>query len=210
MDPSNVGRPSIDDGRRVTTHGRPANRGGIHLVSSQVRQVQMLTHLTVCSCDVLSPHTWLLKFNPAFVNDSGTYVCQVSTDPPLVRYFHFQVSGKQPFVNESIYDKLRMLFRKRLSRQCCTLPASSGYFECQVETHDLSDQASNPKSVLLSARFQTWQSVKKRACAISRNCCSHSVTILLQRVEQPRSFVFYLFLFLRCRMFRVRQSRLNR
>ena len=44
---------------------------------------------------IYSPHLWLLKFNPAVVNDSGTYLCHVATDPPLIRYVQLQISGKQ-------------------------------------------------------------------------------------------------------------------
>lgn len=40
-----------------------------------------------------SPHLWQLKFNPAMVNDSGTYLCHISTDPPLIRYIHLEISG---------------------------------------------------------------------------------------------------------------------
>ena len=44
-----------------------------------------------------SPHLWQLKFNPAMVNDSGTYLCHISTDPPLIRYIHLEISGNISF-----------------------------------------------------------------------------------------------------------------
>lgn len=45
-----------------------------------------------------SPHLWQLKFNPAMINDSGTYLCHISTDPPLIRYIHLEISGNIWFI----------------------------------------------------------------------------------------------------------------
>ncbi len=45
-----------------------------------------------------SPHLWQLKFNPAMINDSGTYLCHISTDPPLIRYIHLEISGNILFI----------------------------------------------------------------------------------------------------------------
>ena len=39
------------------------------------------------------PHFWPLKFKPALTNDSGLYLCHVATDPPLIRFVYFNVSG---------------------------------------------------------------------------------------------------------------------
>lgn len=32
------------------------------------------------------------------VNDSGTYLCHISTDPPLIRYVHLEISGNILFM----------------------------------------------------------------------------------------------------------------
>lgn len=39
------------------------------------------------------PHFWPLKFKPALTNDTGLYLCHVATDPPLIHFIFFQVSG---------------------------------------------------------------------------------------------------------------------
>ncbi|KAK4020971.1 hypothetical protein OUZ56_002907 [Daphnia magna] len=46
------------------------------------------------SPDFTYPHLWQLKFNPAMINDSGTYLCHISTDPPLIRHIRLEISGK--------------------------------------------------------------------------------------------------------------------
>nr|CAH0103213.1 unnamed protein product [Daphnia galeata] len=48
--------------------------------------------------EFIYPHLWQLKFNPAMVNDSGTYLCHISTDPPLIRYIHLEISVPEPIV----------------------------------------------------------------------------------------------------------------
>ena len=40
------------------------------------------------------PQHWPLQFQPALVNDTGCYMCQISSDPPIVRFVYFNVSGE--------------------------------------------------------------------------------------------------------------------
>ncbi|XP_032777657.2 uncharacterized protein LOC116916514 isoform X1 [Daphnia magna] len=56
------------------------------------------------SPDFTYPHLWQLKFNPAMINDSGTYLCHISTDPPLIRHIRLEISVPEPIVE--IVDSL--------------------------------------------------------------------------------------------------------
>ncbi|EFX80985.1 hypothetical protein DAPPUDRAFT_242993 [Daphnia pulex] len=74
---------NIQDLHHRATHNAASDRiGAWHIVREQ-------SHLN----ERPNPHLWQLKFNPAMINDSGTYLCHISTDPPLIRYIHLEISA---------------------------------------------------------------------------------------------------------------------
>ena len=40
------------------------------------------------------PENWRLKIRPVMAKDNGTYLCQVSTHPPIIFLQHLKVIGK--------------------------------------------------------------------------------------------------------------------
>jgi len=97
VDKEDARRSSSPDCRRSEIYCRSSHRSTIHLVFLNKNKantfVSFFFYMFIILFCLSSPHQWILKFNPALKNDSGNYLCHVSTDPPMIRSYQLEMEG---------------------------------------------------------------------------------------------------------------------